>query len=209
MRTANQTSTTPIVHPAGAAGGNSTGCPRVVHLLSQPSRVILMTRPRHVLGSTTIELALPSDQPFVESLQRKHVNSTGFVPTTAMADHLERQSYRLLLINGQPVGYSMHSGGIRKPHRLIQVAISTDAWRYGLGTLLIQLALKTARACPKPHMTVSIRDGLPMNDVVKTTGAFLTAYDDTPTARGKSLMHYAWRNPPAIECHEHDTKQPP
>lgn len=152
----------------------------------------LLSLPNHVLGRVQVSLASPTDLPYIESLQRKHVNSTGFVPRTAIADHLNRHSYHLLRINGQPTGYAMHSGGIRKPLRLIQVAISKDAWRTKLGTLLVVLALERTLSSPTPGMTATVRDGLPMNQVVTTTGALVTGRDTTPTARQRDRIHYAW-----------------
>lgn len=154
--------------------------------------------PHHVLGWTTIEVAAEQDASWIDSLQRQLVNNTGFVPTTAIADHLQRRSYALLSINGQPVGYSMSAGGIRRNFRLIQIAISKDAWRYGLGTELIKIALAVASTRPKPNMTATVRDGLPMNTVVKSTGAKVTGHDHTPKARGKILTHYAWENSQSI-----------
>lgn len=92
----------------------------------------------------------------------------------------------------------MSGGGIRRNFRLIQIAISKDAWRYGLGTELIKIALAVASTRPKPNMTVTVRDGLPMNAVVKSTGAKVTGHDHTPKARGKILTHYAWENSHSI-----------
>jgi hypothetical protein len=120
------------------------------------------------------------------------VNNTGFVPRTAIADHLDRRSYHLLRINGQPTGYAMQSGGIRKPLRLIQVAISDEAWRSKLGTALILLALNRARGSIQTGMTATVRDGLPMNQVVTATGASVLRRDTTPTARRRDRIHYAW-----------------
>lgn len=158
----------------------------------------LLALPNHPLGSITIRTAGPNDFRYIDSLQRLHVNNTGFVPTTAIRDHLERQSYALLTINGDPVGYSMSSGGIRKPHRLIQVAIQEDAWRTGLGTILIRLSLQKAAKTPRLHMTASVRDGLPMNTVLPTTGAQITGFDTSPKARHRKLVHYAWTNSHSI-----------
>lgn len=152
----------------------------------------LLTLPHHVLGSIEIAVALPNDLTFIDALQRLHANNTGFVPRTAIADHLSRHSYHLLRINGQPTGYAMQSGGIKKPLRLIQVAIDEETWRHGLGTELIQLALQRSRHSLIPGMTATVRDGLPMNQVVTATGALLTGHDTTPTARRKPRNRYVW-----------------
>lgn len=152
----------------------------------------LLTLPNHVLGPVEITVALPIDRLFIDALQRRHVNNIGFVPRTAIDDHLSRHSYNLLLINDQPVGYAMQSGGVRKPLRLIQVAIDPDAWRHGLGTELINLAIQRARQSRIPGMTATVRDRLPMNQVVTATGALLTGRDTRGTARGLDRLHYTW-----------------
>lgn len=152
----------------------------------------LVSLPNHVLGSIDVRIATPEDLAFLDSLQRKHVNNTGFVPRAAISDHLDRQSYHLLSINGQPTGYAMQAGGTRKPLRLIQVALSEDAWRFGLGTVLIQLALRKAKTALKTGMTATVRDGLPMNKVVTAAGATPTGRDTTPTARARDRIHYTW-----------------
>lgn len=175
----------------------------------QPERDRITTLPHHVLGPTTIEVARPYDLKWIDALQKRLVNNTGFVPTMAIRNHLERRSYVLLSINGQPVGYSMSNGGIRTPYRLIQVAIEPDAWRHGLGTVLIQIALATARRRPKPNMTVTVRDGLPMNQVVRSTGASITGYDPRPKARGKILTHYAWDNSQSVNPNLDPTESAP
>lgn len=152
----------------------------------------LLILPDHLLGPVKITVALPMDRLFIDTLQRRHVNNIGFVPRTAIDDHLSRHSYHLLRINDQPVGYAMQSGGVRKPLRLIQLAIDPDAWRHGLGTELINLAIQKARKSQVPGMTASVRDGLPMNQVVKATGALLTGRFTGPTARGLDRLHYTW-----------------
>lgn len=156
----------------------------------------LLRIPRHPLGDVTIEIARVDELAYIDSLQRKFVNNTGFVPRTAIADHLTRHSYHLLRINAQPVGYAMHAGGTRKPLRLIQVAISDEAWRHGLGTALIHLAKHRARSSLQPGMTATVRDGLPMNQVVTTTGATPIGRDTTPTARHRDRIHYIWNTFP-------------
>lgn len=156
------------------------------------TRAGLLAIPHHQLGRVTIEQALPEDLKYIEALQRKHSNATGFVPKTAMENHLERLSYSLLTINGDPVGYSMSSGGIRKPHRLIQVAIQPDAWRTGLGTALIRIALAKAATRPCPGMTATVRDGLPMNACVLSTHGKPVGNDNRPKARHRKLIHYEW-----------------
>lgn len=159
---------------------------------------IPLVHPRqHVLGSLDIRIATPADLAFIEALQRKHGNNTGFVPRTAIRDHLRRHSYHLLSLDGQPTGYAMQAGGIRKPLRLIQVALSEDAWRHGLGTILIQLALSRAEKTLKTGMTATVRDGLPMNQVVTATGATRVSIDTTPTARRKARINYRWFRTPS------------
>jgi len=164
----------------------------------------LVSLPQHPLGSIDVRIATPEDRHFIDALQRKHVNNTGFVPFTAIEDHLNRQSYHLLSINGQPTGYAMHAGGTRKPLRLIQVALSEDAWRNGLGTVLIQLALQRAENALKTGMTATVREGLTMNQVVTATGATPTRRDTTPPARGLDRIHYAWSG---IATPTHDPHQ--
>lgn len=159
----------------------------------QPSGKLLAVQ-RHPIGLIKLRTAVLHDYPYIEALQRQHVNNTGFVPKTAIQNHLQRQSYVLLTINGQPEGYLMSAGGIRKPYRLIQVAVDEEAWRLGLGTLLIHQALAKARRKPKPDMCCTVREGLPMNPTVISTGAKPFAYDDSPKARRKRLIHYAWEN---------------
>lgn len=156
----------------------------------------LLSIPHHVLGDIVICVATPDDLAYIDSLQRTFVNNVGFVPRTAIADHLDRRSYHLLKINSQPTGYAMHAGGTRKPLRLIQVAISDDAWRHGLGSTLIHLALHRARNSVQPGMTATVRDALPMNQVVTATGAKITGRDTTPTARRRDRIHYAWSRTP-------------
>lgn len=157
-------------------------------------RTTLLSLPDHELGLTTIEQALPEDFRYIDALQKHHVNNIGFVPRTAIENHLERLSYLLLTINGQPTGYMMSAGGIRKPYRLIQLAIESEAWRTGLGSILIGLALDIAARKPSPNMTATVREGLPMNPTVLSTGALPTGRDTTPKARRKELIHYAWHN---------------
>lgn len=157
-----------------------------------PTRREQLALPHHQLGSVTIEEALPHDFRYIDSLQRHFVNSTGFVPTTAIRNHLDRKSYSLLTINGDPVGYSMSSGGIRKPHRLIQIAIQEDAWRTGLGTALIHLSLAKAATMPQAGMTGTVREGLVVNACVLSTGAQIAGYDTRPKARKRKLIHYKW-----------------
>jgi len=152
----------------------------------------LLILPHHVLGSIHIRIATTADRSYIDALQRKHVNNIGFVPRTAIDDHLARQSYHLLSINGQPTGYAMHAGGTRKPLRLIQVALSEDAWRNGLGTALIELALQRAKNTLKTGMTATVRDGLTMNKVVTATGATPIGRDTAPTARGRDRIRYSW-----------------
>jgi GNAT superfamily N-acetyltransferase len=142
-----------------------------------------------------IRLADRQDSQYIEHLARKHSNAIGFVPRTAIADHLERGSYHLLVLNGQEAGYIMHSGGFRRPHRIIQVAITEELWRLGYGTLLIQTALDTARERVIPSVTASVRIGLPMNLVATATGATITDTSYRRTARGLVLNHYQWTQP--------------
>lgn len=168
----------------------------------------LLAIPNHQLGNVTIRKALPSDLTYIDALQRKHVNNTGFVPKKAIENHLERNSYSLLNINGDPVGYLMAAGGIRKPFRLIQVNIQSDAWRTGLGTILIALALAEAQTKPKPNMTATVRDGLPMNPVVLATGARIDGYDHTPKARNRKLIHYTWDTTAPRRNHVTPERQP-
>lgn len=150
--------------------------------------------PKHELGRVTIAEAVDDDYRYIDALQAKLCNNVGFVPKTAIRNHLERRSYDLLTINGQPVGYSMAAGGIRKPFRLIQVAIQPDAWRTGLGTLLIRLALAKAATKPRNTMTATVRQGLPMNTVVTQTGAVLQSVNNSPKARKRPLHNYTWHD---------------
>lgn len=155
-----------------------------------------LTFPNHPLGRITIRKANPRDLTYIDALQRQHVNNTGFVPKTAIIDHLERGSYTLLTVNEDPAGYLMANGGVRKPYRLIQVNIQPDAWRTGLGTILIQRALAEARTKRITTVTATVRDGLPMNPTVQSTGAQITGFDTRPKARRRKLIHYAWYQPP-------------
>lgn len=159
---------------------------------------LLIDIPGHFLGHVAISIATPHDFTFIDHLQRRYVNNTGFVPRTAIQDHIDRQSYHLMRINGHPVGYAMQSGGVRKPLRLIQVAIADDAWRHGLGTDLIGLALTRSAQCRVAGMTATVRLGLPMNQVVTATGAIPVGRDTTPTARGLDRIHYFWHDAPRV-----------
>lgn len=102
----------------------------------------------------------------------------------------------------------MSSGGIRKPHRLIQVAIQPDAWRTGLGTALIRLAWAKAARTPRLTMTATVREGLPMNPTVLSTGAKIIGYNTAPKARRKKLIHYEWLLPDVQQPHDNVMHQP-
>lgn len=140
----------------------------------------------------TIITAKHTDILYITSLARQHVNNIGFVPTAALHDHINRQSIHLLLINNEPAGYLLSSGGFRRPHRIIQVAITAEMWLQGYGAQLIAHARTTAASRPIPSVSASIRDGLPMQTVAEHTGAHLTGISTRPTARAKILTHYLW-----------------
>jgi hypothetical protein len=142
-----------------------------------------------------IVTAAKKDLLYVEHLGRYHSNNIGFVPRTALADHIQRGNVRILRINGHDAGYMLAGGGKRRPYRLIQIAISTDLWRLGYGSCLIADARRTAAERPMSMMTATIRDGLPMLAVAERTGARRTATHDRPTARKRPTHDYLW---PAI-----------
>lgn len=153
----------------------------------------------------SIRTATKEDLLYIEHEARRHSNAIGFVPTLALADHIERRNIRILTVNGQRAGYMLSGGGKRRPYRLIQVAITTELWRLGYGSLLIHEARRTASARPMSTMTATIRDGLPMLSVAETTGAHRTATHHRPTARKRPTHDYLWPAiPPLIaldNCH--------
>lgn len=150
--------------------------------------------------AATIITANHSDIPYIASLARQHVNKIGFVPTAALHDHINRGSIHMLMINNQPAGYLLSAGGFRRPHRIIQVAITDEMWLKGYGAQLIAHARTTAASRPIPSVSASIRDGLPMQIVAEHTGAQLTGISTRPTARAKILTHWIW--PPLRELLE-------
>lgn len=125
---------------------------------------------------------------------RQFREELGFVPTAAVAHHLERNNYHILTLNGQEAGYVMHGGGFQTAYRLIQVAVSEEAWLQGHGEALINTALARARTRPHREMTCSVRAGLPMNDVAPKTGANHIYTTNPKTTRKKPLLHYQWPN---------------
>lgn len=142
----------------------------------------------------TIETATPTDQTYIEHLQRLHSNSLGFVPRIAITDHVTRGNYDLLTINGQPAGYVMHGGGIRRPYRLIQVALSEDLWRKGFGRRLLASSLARARTRPQPTMTATVAEELTMNEVARATGARIIRIEPAANRRKRRLIHWEWED---------------
>lgn len=150
--------------------------------------------PPRTTATWTLRTATTKHSSYIEHLARLHSNSIGFVPRAAILNHLERHNYDLLEIDGQQAGYIMHGGGIRKPYRIIQVAIDEQLWRQGFGTLLLARSLVRARSRPQPTATATVADHLPMNDVAVATGATLTSIDTPPNARRRPLRHWQWTN---------------
>ena len=157
--------------------------------------------------------ATPRDLAYVMHEARRHSNAIGFVPRTALADHIERRNIRLLTINDQLAGYLLSGGGKLRPYRLIQVAITPELWRLGYGSLLIADARRTASTRPMSTMTATIRDGLPMLTVAQHTGARRTATRDTHNARKRLLHDYLWPAIPPLltttNCHSVLDSLPP
>jgi len=157
--------------------------------------------------------ATPSDLLYIEHEARRHSNAIGFVPRAALADHIDRRNIRLLLVNAQRAGYMLSGGGDRRPYRLIQVAITSELWRLGYGSLLIHDARRTASTRLMPMMTATIRDGLPMLAVAENTGAHRTATNSHPTARNRPTHHYLWPAIPPLltmpNCHSVLDSLPP
>lgn len=149
-------------------------------------------QPHHIVLATLRDLA------YVEHEARRHSNAIGFVPRTAIADHIERGNVRLLLINAQHAGYMLAGGGKLRPYRLIQIAITPELWRLGYGSALIAHARRTAAERTMSTMTATIRDGLPMLAVAEHTGARRTATHNRPTARKRPTHDYLWPAIPSL-----------
>lgn len=145
-----------------------------------------------------IRLATAADLAYVVHEARRHSNAIGFVPRTALADHIDRRNVRLLTINGQAAGYLLSGGGKLRPYRLIQVAITTELWRLGYGSILIGVARRMASNTHCPAMSATVRDGLPMMRVATATGASKTATRDTHNARKRVLHDYLWPSIPRL-----------
>lgn len=169
------------------------------HRLPQPAgHPVTYLRP-----SALVRIATLQDLPYVTHIHRQFSNNIGFVPRAALENRIERRDVRILVINGQDAGYTLSGGGILKPYRLSQIAISDELWRQGYGADLVAHLRRLASTLPVPTMTGTIRNGLPMHWVALATGARMTATRWTNAARGKPVHDYLWQPWP------HDTLQPP
>lgn len=129
---------------------------------------------------------------YIIHLQSLHTGALGFVPKSAIVDHIKRDSYHILELDGQAAGYIMHNGGHRRPYRIIQVALDEELWRLGFGSHLIHVALTRAQTRPNRATSVTVADGLAMCDVATATGATRTKTYDPKNTRHRRLHEYLW-----------------
>ena len=152
------------------------------------------TRPlSHSLRTATL-----NDQTYIEHLQRQHTNALGFVPRAAITDHIARHNYTILTVNGQDAAYALHGGGLLRPYRLVQCAVTDELWRLGYGRALIEHALARARTRRYSDTVVTVRDRLLMNAVCLNLGATLTATTHPRTSRKLPLHHYRFVQTPTL-----------
>lgn len=80
-------------------------------------------------------------------LERAHRwrNNVGWLPRGAIVTNLERGWVWEALIDNQPAGHVMLSGGLRSPYTLRHNCIEEDLWNRGLGSTLTRVYLAYAR----------------------------------------------------------------
>lgn len=142
-----------------------------------------------------LRIATAADLPWIEHLSRKLSNALGFVPRAAVCDHIGRNNYLMLDLNGQAAAFSLLSGGSRRPTRIIQHAVTDELWRSGYGTVLLAAVAQRALLAKRPGITLSCRDGLIANDFWTATGAERVGTLHPLTARRRSIhaYHYGQR----------------
>lgn len=126
--------------------------------------------------------------------------ANGFTPRAAIADHIERDDYTILILRGQRAAFMFTSGGRRSPFRIVQSAVSLELWRQGYGEMLFGSIALRAITRPIPATTCAVRDGLESNRFWVALGA--QHIDTTPggKSRKRMLLHYAWRT---TALHQH------
>lgn len=113
------------------------------------------------------------DLTYIDKLQHKHSHEVGFLPRAAMQQKLAEFRYILLRLRGQPAAYVLTSGGIRKPLRNIQTAVTEELWRQGYGRLLAYATFWLSAQASIHGITNSVRDDLDANQYVRSLGAHI------------------------------------
>lgn len=139
-----------------------------------------------------IRPATPADAAYIDHLMHRFSSEVGFLPRSAMTEHLELGHYCLLELEGQPSAYTLTTGGIRKPVRILQHAVDEDLWRQGWGLRLLEAAALKATRCPTPGLTLTCRDGLPANAFWQTSGAKLARIMPGGRERRKLLLEWSF-----------------
>jgi len=139
-----------------------------------------------------IRPATPTDATYIDHLMHRFSAEVGFLTRTAILEHLEHGHYSLLEISGDPVAYTLTTGGIRKPVRILQHAVDEELWRQGWGLKLIEAAALKATRCPMPGLTLTCRDGLPANAFWQSSGARLIDIRPGGRERRKMVLHWGF-----------------
>jgi len=133
------------------------------------------------------------DLTYLDHLSRRFSRQVGFLNRTAMREHLELGHYTVLDLEGQPAAFTLTTGGIRKPVRIVQHAVDEEMWRQGWGLKLIEAAALKATRCPQAGLNLTCRDGLPANAFWQAAGARLI--DVRPGGRERRKMLLEWSFP--------------
>ena len=137
-----------------------------------------------------IQTTTESDVSYIVALQKKFSNQVGFVPTTAIHDHISRRHYTICKINGQHSSYILQSGGTLKTVHLIQVAVEEKMWRSGIGTAILDHVIQKNKTKRYPNVTAYVREDLQANSYFTSLGFQEVRKRPGGIARGKLIIEY-------------------
>lgn len=138
----------------------------------------------------TIETASENDISYIVRLQKKFSNQVGFVPKTAIQDHVRRMGYTICKVNGQHAAYILQSGGTIRPVHLIQVAVEEELWRNGIGTAMLDYVIQRSSNQNYPDITAYVREDLQANLYFTSRGFHEVRKRPGGSARGKLIIDY-------------------
>lgn len=135
---------------------------------------------------------------FAASLQRKHTDELGFLPTVALREYAERGQIIPARENDEPIGYVLYFDGragkppAKHPHqvKLHQVCVQYDARGILHGTQLVREVERRARQNRFATVTAWVASDLEANKFWRAIGYKLT--DTRQGGKRRNRIHNLW-----------------